>query len=178
MFKSKISHKSLFIYLLLENIQVGSWNTRGFGDLHRCHILREWLRKRYSKLDILCLQELMTDEDTIKFQLNMMFPGGTIVLDSTENGRVNSMIVASPKLDIIGIEKKRDSSMMWVTVSTPSGPMNFCSVYAPTKKESMIEFWRWLEQLFADEMWVFSGDFNMVDLLEDTKGKFTYIRGS
>lgn len=41
--------------LILESLQVGSWNTRGFGDPHRSRIIRNWLRKCYSKLDILCL---------------------------------------------------------------------------------------------------------------------------
>lgn len=72
-------------------------------------------------------------------------PRGIIVLDSTDNDRVNSAIVASPGLEVVGTSRRGDGSIAWVTIATPAGPVNVCSIYAPARKETRIAFWRWLE---------------------------------
>lgn len=70
----------------------------------------------------------MVDEDTLQFQLNLMFPGGTIVTDSTKNGRVNSAIVAAHDVEVLGLGRKGDGSLLWITITTPIGPANICSL--------------------------------------------------
>lgn len=67
------------------------------------------------------------------------------MVDAIDNGRVNFAIIVAPCVDVIGSSKKGDGSLSWITVSSQSGLVNICSLYAPTKKKCKIEFWKWVE---------------------------------
>lgn len=105
----------------------------------------------YKGLDILCLQELIVDAEIVKFQLNSIFPGGLIVTNTAQNGRVNFAIVFASHINVLGPGKKGDGLMSWVMVESSSSPINVASLYSPTKKEERVEFWRWVEQRDPDE---------------------------
>lgn len=66
-------------------------------------------------------------------------------------------------------------------VGLPSQPLlgwlTFVLSTLQPRKKLKTKFWNWLEQRTTNALWVFSGDFNMVDLPKVSKGKSTYIRG-
>lgn len=115
---------------MTEKLKVATWNMRGISDPHRSLTVKGWLHRTYPDLNILCLQELMADHDTISFQLNSMFSGGQILTDSPPNGWVNSTIIASKDTKVIGSSRKGDGSMSWLTIATVNGPLNVASIYA------------------------------------------------
>lgn len=79
----------------------------------------------------------MVDEDTVKFQLNFIFPRGRIVTDSIENETVNSAIVVASHIRVLDTSVKEDGSMSWVTVDSPLGC--FLYVHAEEQQNKILE---------------------------------------
>ncbi|KAL3685010.1 hypothetical protein R1sor_003032 [Riccia sorocarpa] len=51
------------------------------------------------------------------------------------------------------------------------------SIHAPNKKRLRREFWKQLQERIGDESWIILGDFNQVELPDDSRGKSAVISG-
>ncbi|KAL3690763.1 hypothetical protein R1sor_004414 [Riccia sorocarpa] len=52
------------------------------------------------------------------------------------------------------------------------------SVYAPNKRSGRMRFWNSMKDMLGDDPWVLIGDFNIVEVADDARGKSALIIGS
>ncbi|KAL3684710.1 hypothetical protein R1sor_002732 [Riccia sorocarpa] len=64
---------------------------------------------------------------------------------------------------------------MWTTVHTAAGSIRIASLHAPYTKEDRKPYWEWWDLQIDGEDCVLAGDFNYVELPEDSKSKSPLI---
>ena len=119
---------------MTSTLSVNLWNVRGLGDSHRATIIKQWMRRFYPKLNILCLQELQAQTNLVEFHLRSMLPDGTVVTDSSEGGRAGSTIVVASNVTVLDSGAKGDGTFTWMKIQTISGPLHIGFVYAPADR--------------------------------------------
>lgn len=118
---------------MADDIQVGSWNLRGLGEISQAQQLRKWIRKNKHQDTIMCLQELKLSSTQAEFKLSTVHQ----VIDKGFRG---------------------DGTFAWATISTRYGDISTGSIYAPNKRRDRIDLWRWILQLNPNKTWIFGGD--------------------
>jgi hypothetical protein len=63
-------------------------------------------------------------------------------------------------------------------IETANGPVNFGSLYAPAERRARLRFWSWLKIFTHEGHWLLAGDFNMVELPEDSAGPSKILHGA
>ncbi|KAL3675001.1 hypothetical protein R1sor_024949 [Riccia sorocarpa] len=75
-------------------------------------------------------------------------------------------------VDIIALQELK------ATVHAASGSIRVASLHAPNTKEERQTYWEWWDSQIDGEDWILAGDFNNVELSEDSKGKSALMQGS
>jgi exonuclease III len=163
---------------MIDELMIGAWNVRGFGNPHRAQIARNWVRRSYPKLQILCPQELQANEVVVKLHLQNLFPNSTIQMDCTQEGRVGSSIVVQSGIQVTAQGKKGDGTFSWVEITTLKGVLKIGSIYASAQRAKRISYWKWIPNFVKEDNWMLLGDYNMVEFPDDAIGPTTVIHGA
>ncbi|KAL3691871.1 hypothetical protein R1sor_005522 [Riccia sorocarpa] len=70
-----------------------------------------------------------------------------------------------------------DGSAAWVKIETTIGVVGVVSIYASTKLANRIPLWGWLAELIESGRWIILGDYNSVELPEDSHGIANLLNG-
>ncbi|KAL3677366.1 hypothetical protein R1sor_027314 [Riccia sorocarpa] len=160
-------------------LKVLSWNTRGFGTEGRRRIVRDFIKRAYKDIDIIALQELkVTDRRRLEMSLRALMPEGRIVVDYTPSGKRGCALLISSKLRVSEVGTSQFGGAAWATVHAASGSIRVASLHAPNSKEERQVYWNWWDHQVDGEDWLIAGDFNNVELQEDSKGKSALMRGA
>ncbi|KAL3697755.1 hypothetical protein R1sor_011831 [Riccia sorocarpa] len=160
-------------------MKVLSWNTRGFGTERRRRIIRNFIRKQHKDVDIIALQELkVTDRYKLETRLRALMPEGRIIVDYTPSGRGGCALLISHKLRVSEVGTSQFGGAAWPTVHAASGSIRVASLHAPNTKEERQVNWDWWDHQIDGEDWLIAGDYNNVELHDDSKGSLVMIRGA
>lgn len=128
------------------------------GHPDRIKRLQRWLTRNKHDDEILCMQELKIKSEKAEFNLNLLIPGGTIVLDFDRDQKVGAALVIPPHLQVTRQGTKGDGSLAWATVTTATGDLNIGSIYAPNERNKRKELWEWIAGNLPKSNWVLCGD--------------------
>ncbi|KAL3680699.1 hypothetical protein R1sor_023655 [Riccia sorocarpa] len=161
------------------NIKLVSWNTRGYGRYLRRTVIRKFLRKPENRDTIILLQELkVRDKTKLEARVKAILPGAYVDIDYTPSGRGGSAIIVPNHLPMLDAGKSGTGNAVWVQVQTKIGNLNIMSIHTPNDKDVRIDFWERLYTMIQSGKWILGGDFNMVELPDDSKGKSALATGA
>lgn len=124
-----------------DNLKLGKWNVRGLRYNNRCKIVKQWVNRLQSLLNVLCLRKLQIDEESVVFQLRTILPQGNFFMDVAKNGRVG-VAVALPTGQV-NLEQgyKGDGSLAWAKTSTSRDELFVASIYGDRRRQWRISLW-------------------------------------
>ncbi|KAL3687200.1 hypothetical protein R1sor_013509 [Riccia sorocarpa] len=160
-----------------QNTKIISWNICGLGSKHRLRTVKNWLRSEHTDAKILALQELKAHETNLRFNLATIFEKGTIVVDYACNEQGGAALILHASIKVLERGVKGDGTAAWASIQTHDGPLNIMSLYAPNKCIERRPVWNWLREKISTEPWVIVGDWNMVELPEDSTCPSTILSG-
>lgn len=73
---------------------------------------------------------------------------------------------------------KGDGSLAWVKTRTIKGDLHVASMYGDRRRGKRIALWKWMEQHLPEGKWLFYGDFNNTEFVEDSMGPTPLMYGS
>ncbi|KAL3679911.1 hypothetical protein R1sor_022867 [Riccia sorocarpa] len=159
------------------DFKVASWNLNGAADPDRVRMIRQWLRRR-TDLGIIAFQELKAKESQAEWNMRSIFPNGKVVIDYAVNEKGGAALVVAESHKVIDSGVRGDGTVAWAKIDTPNkGMVGVVSIYAPTKSPRRIPLWIWLKDLLEEGNWILLGDFNCVELPEDTQGTSNLLNG-
>ncbi|KAL3681398.1 hypothetical protein R1sor_024354 [Riccia sorocarpa] len=101
-----------------------------------------------------------------------------VVYDPAIGSKGGTALVVAQKWRILSSGTRENGRLAWCAIDTKQGPVNIASIYAPNKRRERIRFWRRIQTLTQEENWVILGDFNMVEVFGNSRGRTAVIRGS
>lgn len=87
-------------------------------------------------------------------------------------------MVALPHRKVLAQGSRGDGTLAWCTVETEVGHVNIGSVYAPNSRVARIELWKWMSTHLHEGHWVLAGDWNMVEMFDDSVGRSAHLHGT
>ncbi|KAL3675775.1 hypothetical protein R1sor_025723 [Riccia sorocarpa] len=70
-----------------------------------------------------------------------------------------------------------DGRLAWARVRRGSEVIGLLTIHALNKRRLRLEFWNKIKEIIQEGEWLLIGDFNQVDLPEDSFGKSTLVKG-
>ncbi|KAL3698443.1 hypothetical protein R1sor_012519 [Riccia sorocarpa] len=126
-----------------------------------------------------CATELkVRDKNKLEARLKAILPNSEVVVDYTVSGRGGAALIIPAKYKIQQSGTSGVGIAAWVTVQTEVGEVNVMSIHAPNIKEDRTTMWENLNNTIAAGRWVIAGDYNMVELWDDCKGKTAVMTGA
>ncbi|KAL3676664.1 hypothetical protein R1sor_026612 [Riccia sorocarpa] len=105
-------------------------------------------------------------------------PNTFVLVDYTVTGRRGAALLIPQHLPILDHGTSGTGNAAWVEVNTIIGPIKVISVHAPNTKNERTILWDRIQDIVGDGRWIMVGDFNMVELYEDSKGKSALVSGA
>ncbi|KAL3690380.1 hypothetical protein R1sor_016689 [Riccia sorocarpa] len=105
-------------------------------------------------------------------------PNASIIVDYTVSGRGGAALLIPHLFPILDQGTSGSGNVVWAEVDTIIGPIKVISVHAPNTKNERTILWDRIQDIIGDGKWILVGDFNMVELYEDSKGKSALISGA
>ncbi|KAL3686920.1 hypothetical protein R1sor_013229 [Riccia sorocarpa] len=105
-------------------------------------------------------------------------PGGRIVIDYTCSGRGGCALLINPNLRVSEVGTSTFGGAAWATIHAASGLIRVASLHASNTKEEHQVYWNWWDQQVDGEDYIMAGDFNNVELQDNSKGKSALISGA
>ncbi|KAL3681274.1 hypothetical protein R1sor_024230 [Riccia sorocarpa] len=160
-------------------MEIVSWNTRGLGSDIRRRIVRKFLTKNYKNVDIIALQELkITHKKKLERNLRALLPEGRIIIDYTNSGRGGCALLVNARLRVLETGTSGFGGAAWANIHTATGTVKVASIHAPNIREERTTYWDWWDRQLDGEDCIVVGDFNNVELPDDSRGKSALIRGA
>ncbi|KAL3687961.1 hypothetical protein R1sor_014270 [Riccia sorocarpa] len=98
--------------------------------------------------------------------------------DYTNSGRGGSALLINQKLRVSETGVSSFGWAAWATVHAASRSIRVASLHTLKTKEERQTYWEWWDSHIDGEDWILAGDFNNVELSEDSKGKSALMQGS
>ncbi|KAL3678136.1 hypothetical protein R1sor_021092 [Riccia sorocarpa] len=165
------------IEVMLDTLKFISWNVRGLTEASRAERVKSWVRRKHKDAMAICLQEVKNSEERLESQLTSIIPGATVVADLNSEARGGTAIVLTPGVQILNTGTKGDGSCAWATIMTARGPTTIYSFYAPGTPRDRRRLWSWMADTLPESQAIITGDFNMVEYPEDSKGPTAVLKG-
>ncbi|KAL3688200.1 hypothetical protein R1sor_014509 [Riccia sorocarpa] len=171
---------NLFLMVInpLQKLDLLSWNCRGLGDMDRVKTVQSWLTKSNVPRDICCLQELKAEKSKVAFNLGLLQAGARIVHDQEYEEKGGVALIILKDLTVTRDGVKGDGQCAWATIKTGDLEFGIASVYAPRTRKEMIPLWAWLADLTESSLWLLFGDWNQVEVPEDSNCPTTVLHGT
>ncbi|KAL3690753.1 hypothetical protein R1sor_004404 [Riccia sorocarpa] len=159
--------------------QMMSWNVRGIGKPRKARIVKSWITKNMKEASVLALQELkVLNWSSLKW-LKDVRSQGTVVLDLDKPiGKKGGTVLILHKDWIVessGVSGR--GRFAWGKVRQGENLIGFLSIHAPNKRSDRVRFWRELQDIIGGENWFILGDYNQVEMQEDSRGKSAVLAG-
>lgn len=158
--------------MYLKKLKILSWNTRGLGDVKKCNVVKNVIRR--SRCDIVCIQETKWSRFEFAYAANVLpnFFNRSCVFIDAQNAAGGVFIAWKHAYTLQNSFTTRHTCT--VVLKHPSTGSNFAvtTVYGSSRDEEKEEFIREVSNL-ANHIsipWIMSGDFNLVRWLVDRSG--------
>ncbi|KAL3687340.1 hypothetical protein R1sor_013649 [Riccia sorocarpa] len=128
---------------------------------------------------IVALQELKV-KDRVKLQAKLaaVAANTNVLVDYTVSGWGGASLLVPQKYTIMDQGASGTGNAVWTLVNKKIGPIKIISIHAPNTKAERTILWDRMQDIIGDERWIMAGDFNMVELYEDSKGKSALVSGA
>ncbi|KAL3696875.1 hypothetical protein R1sor_010951 [Riccia sorocarpa] len=149
------------------------------NEHHMRRIIRKFLKKPENQNAIILLQELkVQDKEKLEASLAAILPGAHMQVDYTVTGRGGAAIIVPASYQISNVGNSGTGNAVWMQVKTPNDNINVMSIHAPNTREDRTQFWDQLSLKIQGDKWILGGDYNMVELWDDCRGKLALIAGA
>ncbi|KAL3690994.1 hypothetical protein R1sor_004645 [Riccia sorocarpa] len=102
---------------------------------------------------------------------------GTIVYDKHVGSKGGTALIIDKELTVEAKGVSGPGRLAWARVSFGSTQLGLISLHTPNKRRLRILFWREVHDIVKDDKWIVLGDFNHVELPEDSRGSTAVLRG-
>ncbi|KAL3676485.1 hypothetical protein R1sor_026433 [Riccia sorocarpa] len=118
------------------------------------------------------------NKQKLQLRLEAIITGGKVYVDYTASGRGGAALIIPLEFQVVDYGSSGTGNAIWVSINTAVGPVKVISIHTPNTKEERTTFWDRLEDIIGEGPWILAGDFNMVDLPDDSRGKTAHIAGA
>ncbi|KAL3683336.1 hypothetical protein R1sor_001358 [Riccia sorocarpa] len=101
-----------------------------------------------------------------------------VLVDYTVSGRGGAALLVPQQYPILDHGTSGTGNAVWALVNTKIGLIKIISIHAPNTKAERTILWDRMQDIIGDGRWIMAGDFNMVELYEDSKGKSALVSGA
>ncbi|KAL3689125.1 hypothetical protein R1sor_015434 [Riccia sorocarpa] len=158
---------------------VVSWNVFGLGGKRRIEKVQSWLKCHGRDVGAVMLQELRIKEDLTDRRMTELGAKDNYVADFTLEGKAGAVLaILNNEWRILDQGVKGDGTVAWAKLQMEDGIIGMASVHGPRTRTERTRVWRWLKEKWEEDCWIFGGDWNAVETLEDSVGETTVQHGS
>ncbi|KAL3698682.1 hypothetical protein R1sor_012758 [Riccia sorocarpa] len=137
---------------------------------------RSQIRERKSRDDGLN-QEVKIDNWGMRRWLDSVRKEGTVVFDNPLGTRGGTALILHRSLQVLQSGTGGNCRLAWAIVQMGTERFGIKNIHAPNKQTVRMDFWIQMQEIMGQEKWCIFGDFNQVELGEDSIGKSALIRG-
>ncbi|KAL3683690.1 hypothetical protein R1sor_001712 [Riccia sorocarpa] len=118
------------------------------------------------------------DKPKLEARLKAIVPGAHIIMDYTASGRDGAALLIPLSFQVLETGTSDTGLAAWAKINTSVEEIKVISVHTPNTIEERTVCWEQMYTHLATDRCILTGDFNMVELWEDCRGKSTMIQGS
>ena len=140
-----------------------SWNIRGLECPDRKYVVKKFI-SNIRNLDLIMLQEVKAIGFCLESNLNFIWKDAVKIHTNHPQGKGGVVMLLNPKwgLRIKSHGISPCNRAIWLILEINNRQFGICVVYASNDYSERASFWSWLN-LLPDVLWVFGGDFNMIE---------------
>ncbi|KAL3694924.1 hypothetical protein R1sor_008575 [Riccia sorocarpa] len=172
-----LTTKKLQVPTHSRSISIKKAARKGGRNPNRLRVARKWIAENHKEAVVIAFQELKALEENLSFNLKRIWEQGKVVVDYSQSGRGGAALLLHPSLQVLDSGIKGDGSVAWAKIMTVNGPISVMSLYAPNNAAERRPLWSWLSFKTEGENWMIMGDFNSVELPDDTDGPTALLNG-
>ncbi|KAL3680268.1 hypothetical protein R1sor_023224 [Riccia sorocarpa] len=120
----------------------------------------------------------VTNRTRLKTSLASIISDATLEIDWTAAGRGGAALIMPPNYRIKNTGKSGTGHAVWMQIETKAGDINIMSLHAPNTREERTILWEQPFNQIQNGKWILAGDYNMVELWGDSRGKTAMIAGA
>ncbi|KAL3676174.1 hypothetical protein R1sor_026122 [Riccia sorocarpa] len=180
------------------DIKNGSRKRRALGDLdgNGCRRVDDWdnflegaarpskaravkqsILKHAKNCDILAIQEVKVSSWKINRWLASVGGKRKVVYDKPIGTRGGTALLIQEGIEVLESGTTGNGRCAWARVRSGEEVIGVASIHAPNKRRLRVEFWERLQTVIRNDQWILLGDYNQVELPEDSRGKTVQIKG-
>lgn len=148
------------------------------GHLDKVKRIKKWTQCKKHANEVVCLQKLKISKEKARFQMDLINSKGTQIMDADLEGVVGAAILIPKHYKVVAHGGKGDRTLAWARILTTVGELNISSVYAPNEPGRRKELWTWMTDNLTEAKWVVCGDWNMLELWDDSVGHNALLHGN
>lgn len=164
--------------MMCDNLTINQWNVRGLGHPERIKRILAWIRTKKHEREILCFQELKISTDRAYFQLQQMLPDHNHFLATEYEGKVNAAVSIPKEYPVRQHGSHDEGHLVWATFEITGKALMVGSVYSPNERSRRRDLWNWIRENLVVTDGLLCGDWNMVEVNEDSTGTSSKLQGS
>ncbi|KAL3682953.1 hypothetical protein R1sor_000975 [Riccia sorocarpa] len=122
-------------------------------------------------------QELKVDNWATGRWLKALRRNGTVIFDRPHGSRGGTALVLDSSVQVLSSGVGANGRMAWARIKIGNQQLGVISIHAPNKRRSRIAFWQKVLEITSEGEWIVAGDYNQVELQEDSRGRSAVVRG-
>ncbi|KAL3683238.1 hypothetical protein R1sor_001260 [Riccia sorocarpa] len=128
---------------------------------------------------LVALQELkVRNKLKLETRLRATLPNMQIFIDYTTTGRGDAALLIPNHFQVSDWGCSGVGNVVWAEIQATDGPIKIASIHTPNTKEDRMLFWDRIDSILGQGRWILAGDYNMVELHDDNKGKSALLAGA
>ncbi|KAL3697802.1 hypothetical protein R1sor_011878 [Riccia sorocarpa] len=157
--------------------QCVSWNARGLARPNKAKAVKSWLQNRVTDRQVVALQEIKTARWGLKRWLDNVCRRGKVIFDPQCGSRGGTALILHESLEVVTSGIGGQERLAWAMIKLGDETIGLMSLHAPNKRRLRLAFWRQLKEIMGNDKWIMMGDFNQVELPDDSRGRSALISG-
>ncbi|KAL3686790.1 hypothetical protein R1sor_013099 [Riccia sorocarpa] len=153
-------------------------NSKRKAKPNKAKAIRSWIQKQKGDFQAIALQEVKVDSWGARRWLKGVLKDGTLIYDKPVGSKGGTALLLSKGMQVLASGTGGRGRLAWAKVRWGSKVFGLMSIYAPNKRNLRINFWDMMKGMLGEDPWVIIGDFNNVEIPEDTRGKSALVTGS
>ncbi|KAL3686617.1 hypothetical protein R1sor_009191 [Riccia sorocarpa] len=159
-----------------QQIKLVSWNVRGITNPDKARAVKRWLKRRLGEADVVALQGLKSNSWCSNRWLRSIKKKGTVIMDKPVGSKGGTALVLQEKIQVIASGVSGFGRLAWAKTKIGELEVGLVSLHAPNKRRQRVAFWAQVKEIIKEGSWVVFGDFNQVEVAEDSRGRSAILR--
>ncbi|KAL3690264.1 hypothetical protein R1sor_016573 [Riccia sorocarpa] len=155
-----------------------SWNIRGVARPRKARAVKARLNKDAKAALVIALEEVKGSSWQIQRWLAVVSKNGRVIFDKPTGSIGGTALIVQEGIDVLASGVSGRGRLAWAKTQVGQMQIGFISVHAPNKRRLRVSFWQEVRRLISDGgQWVVLGDYNHVELPEDSRGRSAVLKG-